>query len=144
MNESSFATQEPRVYRLSRLYQVYHYGAGAIALVAAVWWIDYWALAIGLVPFAAFMIARPLLMKVTVDQSCVTFKGMYAEDSLQRSSITAVETQVTGRTHNLILWGNLDEKECLMIPDIFGFDDDWNDWWGSYRDLSDSKPISLF
>jgi hypothetical protein len=37
-----------------------------------------------------------------------------------------------------------DEKECLVIPDIFGFDDDWDDWLSTYRDLSDDKPISLF
>jgi hypothetical protein len=39
---------------------------------------------------------------------------------------------------------NIDEGENLVIPDIFGFDDAWNDWWGTYRDLSDDKPIGLF
>jgi hypothetical protein len=144
MSTSSFAVQETKIYRFSRLYQVYHFGFGAAALVAAVWWIDFWVLAIGLVPLAAFMIARPFLMKVIVDHDYVTLKGMYAEDSLERSSITAVETKLSGKSGYLILWGNLDEKECLMIPDIFGFDDDSDDWWGTYRDLSDSKPLSLF
>jgi hypothetical protein len=144
MNESSFATQEPKVYRLSRVYQLYHFGVGAAALVCAVIWRDFLALSVVLVLFSGFMIARPFLLKVMVDQSSVTFKGMSSEGSLKRSSITAVETQRTGRTPNLILWGNLDEKESLVIPDIFGFDDDWKDWWGTYRDLSDDKPMSLF
>jgi hypothetical protein len=144
MSASSFATHETKVYRFSKLYQGYHFGVGAAALIAAVWWIDLWVLAIGLIPFAAFMIARPLLMKVTVDKDCVTLKGMYAEDSLERSSITAVETSNAGKSRYLILWGNLDEKECLMIPDMFGFDDEWSDWWDTYRDLSASKPLSLF
>jgi hypothetical protein len=144
MNESSFASVEPKVYRFSRMYQVYHFGVGAAALVGAVLCFDFFVLAAVLALFGAFMIARPLLMKVTVDQTYVALKGMNSEDSLQRSSITAVETKHRGRTPNLILWGNVDENESLVIPDIFGFDDEWDDWWAGYRDLSDHKPISLF
>ena len=144
VNESSFASQGTKVYRLSRVYQLYHFGVGAAALVGAVTSHVFFVLALVLALFGVFMIARPLLMKVTVDQSSVTFHGMFSENSLQRSSITAVETKHTGRTPSLILWGNIDEKECLAIPDIFGFDDDWDDWWSTYRDLSDDKPLSLF
>ena len=144
VNESSFAAQGTKVYRLSRVYRLYHFGVGAAALVGAVKSDDFLVLALALALFGVFMIARPLLMKVTVDQSSVTFHGTFSENSLQRSSITAVETKHTGRTPGLILWGNIDEKECLAIPDIFGFDDDWDDWWSSYRDLSDDKPLSLF
>lgn len=32
----------------------------------------------------------------------------------------------------------------LAIPDLFAFDDDWNNWLSTYRDLSADKPISLF
>jgi hypothetical protein len=43
------------------------------------------------------------------------------------------------------LWGNIDEKEKQRIPaNLFAFDEDWTNWLGSYRDLSDDKPISLF
>jgi hypothetical protein len=91
------------------------------------------------------MISRPFILAVSVDQLSVTFKGMFSAHSLQRSSITAIERQHRGRSNFLILWGNLDEKEFLRIPaDLFAFDDAWDDWLSTYRDLSDDKPLSLF
>ena len=144
MNQSSFASQKIKVYRFNWAYRLYHFGVGAAAIVGAVLCREFMVLAIGLTLFSVFMIARPLVMAVIVDQSSVTFKGMFSTDSLERSSITAVQTQHTGKGDILILWGNIDEKENLAIPDLFGFDDDWDDWWSTYRDLSDDKPISLF
>jgi hypothetical protein len=144
MNQSSFASQEIKVYRFNWAYKLYHFGVGAAALIGAVLCRNFLFLAAVLVLFSIFMIARPLITSVTVDQYSVTFKGMFSSNSLLRSSITAVETQHTGKTPSLILWGNIDEKENLAIPDLFGFDDDWDDWWNTYRDLSDDKPLSLF
>ena len=100
-------------------------------------------LSVVLALFGVFMISRPLVMAVTVDQYSVRFKSVFSENSLQRSSITAVETKHTGKGDILILWGNIDEKESLAIPDLFAFDDDWDNWLSTYRDLSDDKPISL-
>jgi hypothetical protein len=144
MSESSFALQDAKVYRLSRVYQVYHFAVGAAALIGAVKCYDFLILAVGLALLSVFMIARPLRMAVIVDQTSVTYKGMFSENSLQRSSITAFESQRTGKTPNLILWGNIDQKECLVIPDMFGFDDEWDGWLSTHKDLSDDKPISLF
>jgi hypothetical protein len=144
MNDSSFATTEVKVYRFSRVYRLYHFAVGAAALVSAVKCYSFLILAVVLALFSMFMIARPLVMAVTVDQFSVTFKAMFSENSLQRSSITAVETIHTGRGDILRLWGNTDEKERLDIPGLFSFDDAWDNWWSTYRDLSDDKPISLF
>jgi hypothetical protein len=144
MNDSSFATTEVKVYRFSRVYRLYHFAVGAAALVGAVKCYSFLILAVVLALFSMFMIARPLVMAVTVDQFSVTFKAMFSENSLQRSSITAVETIHTGRGDILRLWGNTDEKERLDIPGLFSFDDAWDNWWSTYRDLSDDKPISLF
>ena len=144
MSETSFASSETKVYRFNLVYRWYHFAVGTAAVVGAVLCRDFLLLAIVLALFAVFMIARPLVMAVTVDQLSVTFKGMFSENSIERSSITAVEIKHTGRTPSVILWGNIDEKECLVIPDMFGFDDGWNDWLSTYRDLSDDKPLSLF
>jgi hypothetical protein len=101
-------------------------------------------LSLALALFSVLMISRPLVMTVAVDQSSVTFGGTFSANSLQRSSITAVETKHTGKGDLLILWGNPDKREKLEIPDLFAFDEDWENWWGSHRDLSDDRPISLF
>jgi hypothetical protein len=91
------------------------------------------------------MISRPLVTVVTVDQYSVTLKGMFSEHSLQRSSITAVETVSTGKGPLLILRGNIDEKESLSIGvNLFAFDRAWDEWLSAYRDLSDNKPLGLF
>lgn len=144
MDQSSFASQELKVYRFNWAYKIYHFGVGTVAFVGAILCHDFLLLAIVLVLFSIFMISRPLVMEVTVDQYSVTFKRTFSEDSIQRSSITAVETKHTGREDIFILWGSIDEKESLEIPNLFGFDDDWNDWWNTFRDLSDDKPLSLF
>lgn len=143
MNESSFAI-ETKVYRLNWVYRTYHLAAGAAALAGAIVVHDFWILSVVLVLFSMFMIARPFAMAIIVDQFSVTFNGLFSENSLRRSSITAIERRHTGRSNYLILWGNLDEKESLTIPDIFAFDDAWDDWLSAYRDLSDDKPLTLF
>jgi hypothetical protein len=104
MSEASFAYQEIKVYRLNSVYRLYHFAVGTAALIGAVKYHDFLILAVGLALFSVLIIARPLVMAVTVDQSSVTFKGMFSEDSIQRTSITAVETKHTGKTPNLILW----------------------------------------
>jgi hypothetical protein len=144
MNESSFASGETKVYRLNLVYRLYHFAVGAAALVGAVMVYDFLILSVVLALFGVFMISRPLVMAVIVDQYSVRFKNVFSENSLQRSSITAVETKHTGKGKILILWGNIDEKESLAIPGLFAFDDDWDNWISTYRDLSDDKPISLF
>jgi hypothetical protein len=144
MNGSEFATTEIKVYRLNRANRLYHFAVGTAALVGAVKVHSFFILALLAAMFAVFMIARPLVMAVTVDQFSVTFKGMFSENSLQRSSITAVEIIHTGKGDILRLWGNIDEKEKLDIPALFSFDDAWDNWWSPYGDLSDDKPLSLF
>ena len=144
MNESSFASGKTKVYRLNWAYRLYHFAVGAAALVGAVMAYHFLILSVVLALFSIFMISRALVMAVTVDPFSVTFKGLFSENSLQRSSITAVETKHTGKGDILILWGNIDEKESLAIPDLFAFDEDWDSWLSTYRDLSDDKPISLF
>ena len=143
MDESSFASQELKVYRLTWYYQLYHFAIGAAALVGAAKCYDFLILAVVLALFSVFMIARPLVMEVTVDPSYIMFRGVFSSNSLQRSSITAVETKNTGKGNILIFWGNIDEKESLAIPDIFSFDEAWKNWLITYRDLSNDKPINL-
>lgn len=146
MNKSSFGSSQKKVYRLNWLYRWYHFVVGAGFLVAAVLVHDFLFLSIGLALFSVFMISRPFIMAVTVDQYSVTFKNMFSENSLQRSSITAVERRNTaGKGTFLILWGNIEEKEELTIPvNLFAFDEAWDDWLSTYRDLSSDKPLSLF
>ena len=143
MNEYSFASAETKVYRLNRFYQLYHCGLGAAALVTAFKVSDFLALSVIAALFGVFMIARPLVMKVTVDQDCVTLWTMISRHSLARSSITAVETKHSGKGSLFVFWGDVSKKESLTIPDLFRFDDEWNRWWSSYRDLSDDRPISI-
>ncbi len=142
--ESSFAPAETRVYRFNRVYRLYHLAAGAAFFVVALTLYRLPPVAFVLALFALFMIARPFVSAVTVDPFSVTYRGTFSAKSIQRSAITAVETKSTGRGSVLILWGNYEKKERLAIPAIFGFDDAWNDWLSSYRDLSGDKPLSLF
>ena len=144
MNESSFASGETKVYRVNWLFRLYHFALGAAALVGSVMVYHFLILSVVLALFGVFMISRPLVMAVAVDQYSVRFKNVFSENSLQRSSITGVETKHTGKGAILILWGNIDKKESLSIPDFFAFDADWDNWLSPYRDLSDDKPISLF
>lgn len=142
--ESSFASGETKVYRLNLVYRVYHFAVGAASLIGAALCFHFLILSVLLALFGAFMISRPLLARVTVDQFSVTLKGVFSESSLLRSSITAVERKHTGKSNLLILWGNLDEKQNLAIADIFAFDEAWEDWLSTFRDLSEDKPLSLF
>lgn len=144
MSESSFASGETRIYRLNLAYRLYHFAVGAAAFAGAIVVYRFLILSVALGLFAVFMISRALVMAVTVDPLSVTFKGLFSENSLQRASITAVEREHTGKANYVILWGNLDEKEHLSIPDLFAFDEAWDDWLSTYRDLSDDKPLSLF
>jgi hypothetical protein len=143
MNKSSFASEETKVYRLSSVYRIYHFAIGIAAVVGAVWCYHFLVLSAVLTLFAVFMIARPLVMKVTVDQYSVTVNGMFSESSIQRSSITAFERIHAGKDNYLMLRDD-DESESLMIPGMFGFDEEWEEWLNAYRDVSDDKPISLF
>ena len=54
-------------------------------------------------------IARPLVMAVTVDRLSVTFKGMFSENSIERSSITALKRTLPVGLARLIV-GNLTKK----------------------------------
>jgi hypothetical protein len=144
MNESSFASGETKIYRVNWFFRLYHFAVGAAVLVGAAMAYHFLILSVVLALFGVFMISRPLVMAVTVGQYSVRFKKVFSESSLQRSSITAVETKHTGKGAILILSGNIDEKESLAIPDFFAFDDDWDNWLSTYRDFSDDKPISLF
>lgn len=143
MTKSSIAPDETKVYRLNLAYRVYHFVVGIAALVGAVWCYHFLILSAGLALFSVFMVARPLVMKVIVDRYSITVKGMFSESLMHRSSITAFERIHTGKDNYLMLRGN-NEGESLMIPDMFRFDEAWEDWLNSYRDLSDDKPISLF
>jgi hypothetical protein len=148
MNESSFASLEVRVYRLNWFWRIYHFAFGGAFMIGAVMLGAVMRpddpailIAVGIALFSVFMISRPLIMAVTVDQSSVTFRGTFSARSLQRSSITAVETK-SGKSSFLILWGNtIDGNERLEIPMIFAFDEAWDSWLRAYRDLD--KPLSL-
>lgn len=144
MNGFSFASGETKVYRFNWVYRLYHFGVGATALLGALLVYHFLILSVVLALFAVFMICRPLIMAVTLDQFSVSVKRLFSEKSLQRSSITAIETRSTGKGSYLILWGDIDKKESLTIPNLFAFDEAWDDWLSTYRDRSDNKPISLF
>lgn len=142
MNNSLFASSETKVYRFNNLYRWYHFVVGAGSLIGAVLMRDLWVFSIPIVLFSAFMIARPLTSAVIVDQSSVTLKSMFSERSIQRSSITTIERVNTGRGILLALRGGGEE---LAIPvNLFAFDDAWDGWLSTYRDLSSDKPLSLF
>ena len=96
MNDSSFASSDKKVYRFNSLYRWYHFIVGVVFLVVAVLvavlthnGLLIFSILIAL--FSVFMIARPLTSAVTVDQYSVTLKRMFSENSLPRSSITAIE-----------------------------------------------------
>ena len=153
MSNSSFASSEKKVYRFNRLYRWYHFGTGAVFLVIAVLMyvefgrndIELLIFSIPIALFSVVMIARPLTSAVIVDQHSVTSQGMFSVSSLPRSSITAVERLATGKGTLLVLRGNVEKREVLSIPvDLFSFDEDWDDWLSTYRDLSSDKPLSLF
>jgi hypothetical protein len=145
MDRSSFVFSERKVYRFNRLYLWYHIVVGAGFLGAAVALHHVLILSIVAALLSGFMISRPLVTAVIIDQYAVTLKGVFSEHSLQRSTITAIETVGTGGGPLLILRGNPEEKESLAIGvNLFAFDEAWDDWLSTYRDLSDDKPLSLF
>jgi len=145
MDKSSFGSSETKIYRFNSFYRWYHFVVGAVFLVAAVLMHSFLILSIGIALFSVFMISRPLIVAVIVDRDSVRLKGMFSEKSLQRCSITAIERRNTGRGTLLILRGNSEEREELTIAvNLFAFDEAWDDWLGTYRDLSSDKPLSLF
>lgn len=142
MNNSSFASSETKVYRFNSLYRWYHFVAGTAFLVTAFLIRDLWIFSIPIVLFSLFMIARPFTSAVMVDQYSVTLKMMFSERSIQRSSLTAIERVHTGKGTLLTLRGS---AEKLSIPaNLFAFDEDWDDWLSTNKDLSSDKPLSLF
>jgi hypothetical protein len=145
MSDSAFALGEAKVYRVNLAYRIYHLVFGAAVLVGAVLSYHLLPLSVVLALFSVFLMARPFVAAVTLDQYSVTLKTMFSERSLQRSSITAIERLHTGRANYLVLWGNLEEKVNLTINyDVFAFDEGWDHWLSTFRDLSDDKPLSLF
>jgi len=143
MNKSSFASSEKKVYRFNSLYRWYHFVVGAAFLVAAALMRDIWIFSVPFVLLSAFMVARPLAMAVIVDQHSVTLKRMFSENSLPRSSITTIERVNNGKGTLLRLRGNV-EGELSIPVFLFAFDEAWDDWLSTYRDLSSDKPLSLF
>jgi len=143
MNKSSFALSEKKVYRFNSLYRWYHFVIGAAFLVAAVLMRDLWIFSIPFVLLSVFMVARPLTTAVIVDQDSVTLKRMFSENSLPRSSITTIERVNSGKGTFLRLRGNV-EAELSIPVFLFAFDEAWDDWLSTYRDLSSDKPLSLF
>ena len=141
MTDSSFPTQGTKIYRLSSVYRVYHFTVGIAALVVAIWCYRLPIAPLVLALFGIFMIARPLALKVTVDQDSVTLNGVFRQRSIQRSSIEEFERVHAGRDNYLLLRGSAGES--LMIPDLFAFDEAWDDWLSTYKDVSDNKLISL-
>jgi hypothetical protein len=153
MNNLSFASSEIRVYRFNRLYRWYHFSVGVIFLVIAVLaavqavqtYSGFLIISIPMALLSAFMIARPLTTAVIVDQQSVIFKTMFSKSSMPRSSITAIERVATGKGTLLVLRGSVEKEKELSIPIIlFCFDEDWDDWLNTYRDLSGDTPLSLF
>jgi hypothetical protein len=143
MEDLSFASEQTKVYRMNLAYRIYHFVVGAAFLVCAALCYPYLFLSVLPALFSAFMITRPLLAAVIVDEYSVTVKSTFSARSLQRSSITAIERLHTGKENFLVLWSDPD-KEGLKIGDIFAFDEAWYAWLSTYRDLSDDKPLSLF
>jgi hypothetical protein len=125
-------------------YRLYHFVVGAAGLIDAAMAYSFLALSILLVLFSVFMISRALLASVTLSPSSVTLKGLFLKNSVQRSSIIAIERQHTDRGNYLTRWVNLEEKKGLTIGDLFAFDQTWDDWLSTYRDISDDKPLRLF
>ena len=76
---------------------MYHVAVGAAALVGTVMVCQSLVLSVVLSPFGAFIISRPLNMAITIEIYPVRFEGVFSENSLQRSSITAVEIEYTGK-----------------------------------------------
>jgi hypothetical protein len=143
LDRSSFASSEKKVYRFNSLYRWYHFAVGAVFLVTAVVKNTPLIFLIPILLFSAFMIARPLTSAVTVDQYSVTLKTMFSEHSLNRSSITSIERVNTGKGTSLILRGNTKE-ELVIGVNLFAFDQAWDDWLSTYKDLSSDKPLRLF
>ena len=139
-DRNSFASLEPKVYRMTLCYRYYHIGIGLAALGGTIKVYDFWILSAVLALFALFTISRPFLCAVIVDQFSVTLKTTFSKYSIQRSSITAFEYEI-GRTHFVVLWGNRDKNEYLRIADIFSFDAAWDHWLSTYRDRN---SLSLF
>jgi hypothetical protein len=86
MDESSFASLGPKVYRLSWLWRLYHFAYGLVCMIGAVMLGAVMRqddssilVAVGLALVSLFMIARPFVMAVTVDRLSVTFKGTFSE-----------------------------------------------------------------
>lgn len=145
MNNPSFASSEKKVYRFNGFYRWYHFIGGAAFLIAAVSAHDLWVVSIPIAMFSMLMIARPVTTAVIVDQHFVTLKGMFSEKSLSRSSITAIERVHTGKETVLRLWGDIEAKEQLSIAvSLFAFDEAWDSWLSTYKDLSSDKALSLF
>lgn len=143
MTETSFPMEGTKVYRLSTVYRVYHFTVGSAALLGAVWGYRLPIASFMLALFGISMIARPLALKVIVDHDIVTVKGIFRQRSIRRSSIDEFERVHAGRDNYLLLRAST-TGESLMVPDLFAFDDDWDDWLRNYRDVSEDKPISLF
>jgi len=143
MKNSSFASSDKKAYRFNGLYRWYHFIVGGAALVGSIFLLrELLILSIPVALFSAFMIARPLTSAVIVDQYSVTLKQMFSVRSVQRSSITTIKKVNTGRGVLLTLRGSSEE---LAIPvNLFAFDQAWDDWLRTYRDLSSDKPLSLF
>lgn len=135
-----------KVYKFNSLYRWYHFVFGAVFFVAgvAVLTRGLWILSIPIALLSIFMVARPLTTAVTVDPYSVTLKSMFSEHALPRSSITAIKRVHAGKGTQLVLLGNHD-RENLAIPlSLFAFDQDWDEWLSTCRDLSSDKPLSLF
>jgi hypothetical protein len=142
MDESAIGHAEPKVYRYNRTWQLYHFGIGTLALILAAVLYRAWLLSAVVALFAVFMIARPLIARVILDIDEIIVKGMFGENSLQRSCITSYERVHTGKANYVVLRGG-GEDEVLEIPDMFRFDGAWDDWLKTLRDVSDDKPLSI-
>ncbi len=143
MEKLSSASWEQKVYRFNGIYRWYHFLTGAVFLGLAVYAYKLLPLSIVLALFSGFMILRPFVTTVILDRNSVTLKTMFSVHSLQRSSITSIETVHTGKGPLLRLRA-VDGSEMAIGVNLFAFDEPWDEWLSTYTDLSDDKPLGLF
>lgn len=93
-------------------------------------------LGVGLITFAAYIVALAVFSAVVVDQDTITLKRPFYTRSLRKSEVRGFEKYPSSKgMPYLVLWPKSSEERRLRFENLFAFDGEWKRWISSLPDL---------
>jgi hypothetical protein len=97
----------------------------------------YWAAGIGCLLVAVYYVISATYSVVLFDKESVTVRGVFITQSIRRRSVSSYLIDSGGRNQAsaMRLISNSPDEMNLDVPKLYAFDNTWNTWICSLRDV---------